>query len=220
MGKAVTNPQKFVLRLKIGTLAYGPLISLGRTVAARMLTNIAIFPAPAPSLINLNAAITDAAAAWAAHGTKRNKGSEADTIDLRAKITTLRVMLIEEAGYVLQTLSPTADVPTFNAQLLLAGFAVKSKRSRASRLQQPKFMRQTNNKTFPTTMHRINWRKGNGMLKGIPVAAYNVYSNGVLIGSTTKGNWIVDLGVDTHKTIIVKPSNARGEGNAMQITVR
>lgn len=220
MGKNITQPQKAVLRLKINTLGFDALISLARTVVVRMTINVAVFATPDVPLATITTAADALQVAKSGHGTKRNRGSKAEYTDLIVKANTLRVLLIGEVGYIYNTLSPTADVPLYNAQLLLAGFSAKSKRSRVARLQNPRFMRQTNNKTFNSTLRRINWRKGLGLLKGLPVAGYNLYWGGKLQATTTKGNFVIPSGAGSPVIVNVVPFNARGEGNGIAMTVR
>lgn len=219
MAKRLSNPVKMLIRMKIGKLAYTLLLALAKSVHSKMTGNAA-FATPSPSLATLATATTALESALIGVGTKRNKGSKASVLSARDSATHLRGLLTALVGYVESTLSPTADVPLYNATLASAGFSLKSIRSRVPKMKQVTFIQHNNSAKFIPTDGRIQWRRPLTLLKGLPVDGFNIYKAGVLISTTTAGFFYTNQPLKTESTYTVRPFNARGEGQSMNVTVR
>ena len=110
--------------------------------------------------------------------------------------------------------------PAANTVILSkSGFAAKSVKSVVPTMQFVTFARQTNNKQFPPTIGRINWRKPLGLLKGLKVSGFNIYDGATFLTTTTKTNF-TPAPSSGGKTYTIKPFNARGEGNGFTIITK
>lgn len=111
---------------RINRLSYNGLSALAQQIHDELDTNAATFTAPPVILADLQTAIDDFNAAIQEAGIKGNKGSHASIIAVRGLRDALRVILIQEAKYVLSVVR--TDAGRFNAQsaiLLSSGMRAK-----------------------------------------------------------------------------------------------
>lgn len=219
MGRFITNPPKPVGRIKIGISKYMAWLALAQIVVDRMTTNVATFPAPNPTLATVAGDITVLQTAVSALGTKSNKGSHPAVLAVRLATLTIQTDLLALLAYVTNIMNADNRPAANKVILSQSGFAAKSVKSTVPKMQFVTFARQTNNKQFPPTTGRINWRRPLGLLKGLKVSGYNIYTGGVLIATTTKTNFTPTPGV-RNQVYTIHPMNARGEGNGFTITAQ
>src|SRR3954471_2956574 len=87
------------IALKKSARNYTGLVVLGNRVITALTSN-GSYLLPDPTLIVLQAAVTDVTTAIAAWGPKGNRGSHSDLVDLRNKALVLHQLLKAEAQYV------------------------------------------------------------------------------------------------------------------------
>jgi len=221
MGKLLSNPRKRLARIRLAALDYKGLIALGGSIQAALTGNPS-YATPIPTLINLATAISNVKSAAALHGSKRNKGSHSNFETLKANTITLRNMIQSEINYITTTAGTNAsdDSVLFNSILATAGTGLRHVKAKIKRAQPVTFIRQTNNKLYPPGVHRINWKKSQGFIKGYRINQYEIVVGGVFAGTTTKGNFIVTVPVGGSVDVIVTPFNSFGRGQSMFITVK
>jgi hypothetical protein len=186
------------------------------------MTGNAHFTTPLPALATLGTAITDLRTAMALTNYKRSRGAKAELADTVQKAVTLKNLLLALLSYVQQTAQiadPQAG-PAYTNVITSSGFGLRSVRSITPALQIARFVRQTNNKQFPGSLHRLNWRRPLGLIKGQPVAGYNLILNGAIFATTTKTNFIFSPTGTYPLNVIIQPFNSRGVGNSFLCTVK
>lgn len=221
MGRPINNIRKAILRIKTSTSAVQKLVQIGETVVLKMTGN-ANFATPSPTLVNLTAATTDVKLAMAKTNYKRSRGSKADQLDTVQKATTLKNLLLAELDYVANTAiiaEPQAG-PAYNAIIASSGFALRSVRSITPKTQIATMVRQSNTKQYPLEVHRLDWRRPLGLIKGQPVAGYNISHAGVIVATTTKTNWVPPVGTAFPYDVMITPFNSKGSGNSFFATIK
>lgn len=227
MGKLLNNPRKALLRIKINNLNYRQVYALLQSVIAKLTLNVALFPTPSPTVIELELINTGLQTAIAALGTKKNKGSHAAVLQVKDSSLAAKSALILELAYVNTTISLDAPPATVAAQLALAGFGFRKVKGllKGGAPQIPRFVRQTNNRQTPSILGQIKWRKSAGTIKGAKLAGYAIHSGSPatpqnFVQNTTKtvAAFPQALGASTTYTII--PFSSRGLGVPFTITVK
>lgn len=219
MGRFVTNPPKPVGRIKIPVTKYLVWLALAQIVVDRMTTNVATFPTPNPSLATVSGDIAALEAAIGELGTKPNKGSNAAVLAVRLATLTIQTDLLALLAYVNNVMSADSRPAANRVILSKSGFAAKSVKSTVPKMQFVTHVRQTNNKQFPPSIGRINWKRPLGLLKGLKIAGFNIYADLNLVATTTKTNYTPPAGLGA-QNYTIKPFNARGEGNGFKISTR
>lgn len=227
MGRAINNPRKGNIRVKINKEGYKKLVQFADTVVLR-LTGNASFATPSPTLVAVTAAADDLRAAATFMGLKRNRGSKAEKLDAQEKATTVRSLLTALLKYVIDTalVASGADTPAFTAMIATTGFSMADVRSLNPHAQIARYVSQNNNKLHPGSELRLKWRKPLGLIKGGKVAGYNIYlkDGGVWVikQTTTKTNTIIPNpgGLPVAIDCMIVPFNSRGSGNPFFATVK
>ena len=224
MGRPINNLRKASIRIKINQAGYKKLVALGDRVLLFMTGNLN-FSTPLPALAGVQTDLTGLKNATANMGQKRSRASKTELQDATTRATVVRDELTALLNYVIQTclVAHPTDIPAFNQMLGSSGFAMKDTRSLTARTQQPTFTRQTNNKIYNGATNgqvRINWRKPLGLLKGKPIAGYNVIIGGVVTQTVTKCNAMITLAPGNNADVTIQPFNFRGTGQTVQIATK
>jgi hypothetical protein len=219
MARLISNPPKPVVRIKINVKNFKKVLSLAQSVHTYMVLNVGTFVTPPLTMVNFNNDIVALQAAIAALGTKSNKGG----FNALAACSNASEVVFEDlvtlSNYVtslIQSLTPALA----KVYISLSGFASKSPHSKVDSLQFVRNVKQYNTKKYPLTSGLIKWKKSLGLFKGVKIAGYNVYVNGIFHSSATKTICILDpVLVPTISQVTIKPFNAQGEGNGQTFAV-
>ena len=222
MGRPINNLRKASIRTKINKAGYKKLIALGESVGAALLANIVTFATPTPALTVLTTDVTAAKTATAFMGQKRNRGSKVELAAAQAAATNLRATLTALLKYVENTavLAEPSDIPAQTVILSMSGFGFAVTRAITPKSQIPTFVRQTNNHKFPGNVHRVNWKRPIGLIKGKRPSSYDILIGGVIVQTVTKCNAIIPIAPGVNVDIVIVPKNSRGTGNSFNATVK
>ena len=223
---------KPIIAIKTSARNYSGLVDLGNSVFGS-LTGNSSFTTPLPALTVLTSNIDDVTAAIALWGTKGNRGSHADLVDLRTKALTLSQTLKSLAQYVMNTAQTTAgsDYAAMAALIVTSGFQLANSRTPQGVLQMVQNFHNFISRKLNANQVKLKWKKPLNTTSAGNVKSYNVYrgttnvfSAAVQIASTTKSSFI-----DTNETAsaqtwyyFVTPVNTGGEGvvsDAVVVTV-
>src|SRR5712671_997730 len=174
MGRPVVNKGNIKPSLKYAKVSqYKELLTLARTVSARMVINIADFPTPIPPLTDLDTAADSLRDATIYQGLRRNKGSKFDTQQAKKAAKNTLQVLTQLLQYVINTalIAFPDDAPGFNVVIAESGFSLKNIR-RIKHISQSRYVRQDNSNAHPSTKMRLQWKRGVGLIKGAPIAGY------------------------------------------------
>lgn len=224
MARPINNPRKGGIRIKINQAGYKKLLALGSRVLLFMTGNLN-FSTPLPALAGVQTNLTGLKNATANMGQKRSRASKAELQDAQTRAIQVRNDLTALLNYVVQTtlIAHPSDIAAFTQMLGSSGFAMKDVRSLTARTQQPTFTRQTNNKIYngSTNGHvRINWRRPLGLIKGKPIAGYNIIIGGVITQTVTKCNAMIPLAPGTNVDVTIQPFNFGGTGQTVIIATK
>src|ERR1041384_8760822 len=101
--------RKPIIAIKLSPREYAGLVALANAIFVALTGNL-LFPTPAPTLADLQTALTAVVDAIAAWGPRGNHGSHDDLVNLRLKELILHHMLKSEAQYVQNVAQATAGV--------------------------------------------------------------------------------------------------------------
>jgi hypothetical protein len=225
MGRPINNIRKSNGIIKINKQGARQLITLLRCIVVRMTGN-ANFTTPVPALTVATSAANDLATAFENQSIKRARGSKNDTADFNAKLIAARSVATSLLNYVKNTavIAAAGDNSVYNSVITSSGFGVIPAKRRAKVQQIPTFVRQTNNKLFPSNTGRINWKRPIGDIKGAKIAGYNIYTmvggNWTIFATTTKTNYIVPVTPGVNTDVRIVPFNSRGSGQPFFTTVK
>ena len=232
MGRLITNPPKPVIRVKVSPYNYWGLYNLSNSFCTSVINNVSklgTLGIPFPVISTLTSANIALLAALLTLGTKNNKGSHSDLLNVQSCSFTVYNLLTGFISYYQGYINPSQP-PTLQRYIIsLMGISTKSPKSKIDKLQIARNVHQSNNKQFPVTLRRIAWRKSLGLFKGVRAKAYNIYAipavgSPIFLTSVTKTNYQVPTtipGTSTPITTVrIHPVNAQGEGNSVIIDVK
>jgi len=211
------------IAMKLTPKNYAGVINLGNRVVTA-LTGNANFGAPSPTLVNLQAAVTDAETAYAVWSPLGNRGSHASLGDLRNKVLTLFNLLKAEAQYCQNTVLITygSDYDTMQAVLLTSGFDLANVPTPHGVLNPVKDFSEVVSANLNPNQVKFRWRKPLGASKDtvyiyrVLRGATTVFANAVEITTTSRTEFIDTndtAAVQTYTYWIVAVNNA-GDGAA------
>ena len=221
MGRPISNIRKSQIRVKINKAGYKKLLALAGSVHTA-LTGNAEFTTPSPSLTSLATAKTALAASTRYMGAKRNRGSKAEFAQAQSDANNVRSILTALLQYVTNTVLIAAGGANDQGAAILAttGFGFRVTRKITPKLQIATFVRQTNNHQFPGNLHRLNWKRPIGLIKGKRPTAYNILIGGVIVQTVTKTNAIIPVAPGANVDVLIQPMNSRGTGNTFNATIK
>ena len=149
-------------------------------VIAGLTFNPGDFPAPNPSLANLNAdynALTAAITAW---GPVHNRGSHTDWLNLVAAADTARNDLLLEADYVNNLVDPLQPYATQVAFIVTSGFGVKNLPTPQGSLGQIQNFHRHMSDAIPDSDVCLKWKKPLGLTSPNNVKGYKIFKANLL----------------------------------------
>lgn len=192
---ATSRPQTI---LGVKRSNYQGIANLANLIIAGMTGN-ANFVTPSPALLAIQTELTTLEADIATWGPVGNRGSHADLLALRAQADLVYSMLLAESEYVqnIAQLAAGADYPTMAAIIITSGFGVKNNPNPQGLLGVPTDFHQEFKNSINIYFVKTNWTKPVGLNSPGNVKAYQVlrsltndFSNAVVIGTTTKTNYL------------------------------
>ncbi len=223
---------KPIIAIKTRVTAYAALVNLANRVVTSLSGNLN-FTTPSPTVLALQAAITDVVNAIALWGSKGNRGSHLQLVDLKNKALTLSQMLKSEAQYVQNTaqLAAGSDYPTMAAILVSSGFQLANTKTPQGVLQIVQNFHNFASRTLNKNQVKLKWKKPLNTATAGNVKSYILYrgttaifSAATVLATTTKSSY-----VDTNTTAAsvnwfywVRAVNTDGDGvvsDAVNVTV-
>lgn len=152
--------RKPVISIKLTAVMYAALANLGNRVVVG-LTGNGLFLTPSPTLVALQAAITDVETAIAVWGPPNNRGTRTDLADLRTKARILSDMLKAEAQYVQLTAQALSglDYTTMASNIRTSGFGLANDPSPQGRLEKVQNLHLFISRQVDRNQVKIKWSK-------------------------------------------------------------
>jgi len=218
---------KPIISIRLRQTDYAGLVTLGNELVAG-LTGNGNFTTPLPTLVALQAAITDVEDAITTWGPKGSRGPKSALLDLRAKAITLSQIIKSLSQYVQNTAQTTAgsDYATMAAIMSTSGFDVVTSRNPQGPLQAVENFRKVTTPKVNYYQVKLMWRKPLGLTTRSNVKSYNVLrsatpvlSAAVKVGATTRTSFVDTNDTGTPQTwhYWVVPVNGAGEGTVSEM---
>lgn len=180
--------------------AYSALSAFAAFVISSLTTNVAFYATPAPSVIALTAQLALLDAAISAWGVVGGRGSHVQLMALRSAAFTMRNMLVQELGYVMNTvIAAGGDYATQASNVVLSGFGVKNPGTPQGLLNQPENLHQFFKNSISIYHVGLKWNPPIGVTSPGNVHNYQIYRgltnsftdpSTLIIGTSTKGLFI------------------------------
>jgi len=191
--------KKSQIAIKLRPNDYKDLVNLGNRVIAA-LTGNGNFTTPAPSLVNLQAAVDDVSSAMSLWlHPDGNHGSYDDLADLQQKSLTLWLMLRQAADYVQTTtgIAAGSDYATMRSIMSTSGFDLKSEGSPQGPLEAVADFHHFISRTLAPNEIKLKWKRPLNVSTSTNVKAYRV-----LKGTTAVFSAAVEIAITTKTTFM------------------
>ena len=175
--------------------AYAALVSFGNTAIAAITGNLT-FPAPFPTLIDIQSAVTLVENDIAAWGPQGARGSHQDLMTLRSDALALRNLLVQLEGYILNTVvAGGGDYAFQSSELTSSGFGVKNPPTPQGLLGVPQNLHQFFKNSISIYNVALRWKKPLGLTSPGNVKNYVIFrgqtndfnaASTVAIGTSTR----------------------------------
>ncbi len=184
---------KPIISIKLSPKNYAGLVNFGNRVAASLAGNLN-FATPLPTILALQAAITDVVNAIAVWGPRGNRGSHADLLDLRQKALTLAQILKSLSQYVQNTAQTAAgsDYVLMGAITTTSGYQLANPRTPQGILQKVEGFHNFISRKLNPNEVKLKWKKPLNVATNGNVKSYKV-----LRGITTDVTAAVEVAITT-----------------------
>lgn len=198
------------------------MVALARSVVTKMTGN-PDFVTPVPTLADVTTAADALEVANLQAGFRFNRGGKAATDIKLARANELYQLLLRLGAYVMHIARTTAATIQDQSVIITgSGFPTFNPQKGKKLLQNSSFNRRVNNRNIPATSRIIQWKKPKGLIKGQAVSGYKIFSEGVQVGTTTKGYWEVPSTIAQLSVarFTITPFNKKGSGAPFQVYLR
>ena len=174
MGKPNLNAAKPLLRSKVSQTNFKKLLAQAQAQHDYMLTNVAFYATPAPTLASVQTAINILRSDLKDRNNKFNSGGAAPVLSCQASARIVYSNMKALQAYASNLVDPTIQPSLQRHQLALSGQALRKKRARSKGLGIVRSLRATTKSVGPNNIY-FSWKKPLGMFTGRQLTTYDIH---------------------------------------------